>query len=709
MELSAIELRYLVNNINSVAASGYYVSNISGITKDSLLFRLHHTTKPEILLMISVKGVWITKLKFKTMEENALTSVFRTELERSRIESIEQLDGERILLFKFRHTNGDYRAVIVELFGDGNIIVCNQDLKIISILYNIEVRHRILKAGLRYVPPPSRGTDIFDLSIDKLRDLRKSAEGNNIDIWRWIGRNLSISKKFVEEIVIRSNISNKKPHSLSDEDINRLHAVITELVTDISTGRNVEPVVVIDDSEKPIDVIPLKTRAAMKLKIRNVQDYMEALDEVFSNALMDQGRSTRSGEIGKRIAILEHDLAEQNKAKDAVVFKANRIRKLASELMQLFQSGLDGDFDSASFKLLLTENSASIVNEKGSDYLEVLSERVLLESNIPKVASSLFIRAKEMERGSESIDEASANLLSHIGKLRKQTSSIAEGITAKKDTFKEWYERYRWFVTTDSLLAIGGRDSSSNSAIIRKHLTEKDIVFHAEVYGSPFFIIKNGNINEGTESIASSLHESAQATVSFSRAWKDGLSSADAYWVMPSQIKKGAPTGQFLPKGSFVIEGKRNYIKGLEIRLAIGIIRLGNRYALVCGPVDAVKKRSIVYAILLPGGVDPMNLAKKAKGELIKIAQTIEVSRYQDENSTEHSTSNSSDLTDFIKTISIDDFIRSLPSGKSKISFSGLGEEKLQRLSDGADKTDISVVNLIPPSSSSASFDEQSN
>ena len=709
MELSAIELRYLVNNIKSIAASGYYVSNISGITKDSLLFRLHHTTKPEILLMISVKGVWITKLKFKTMEENALTSVFRTEIERSRVESIEQLDGERILLFKFRHTNGDYRAVIVELFGDGNIMLCNHDLKIISILYNIEVRHRILKAGLRYVPPPSRGTDIFDLSIEKLRDLRKSAEGNNIDIWRWIGRGLSISKKFVEEIVIRSNISNKKPQSLSDEDINRLHVVITELVTDISTGRNVEPVVVIDDSEKAIDVIPLKTRGVMKLKIRNVQGYMEALDEVFSNALMDQGRSTRSGEIGKRIGILEHDLAEQNKAKDAVVFKANRIRKLASELMQLFQSGFDGGFDSASFKVLLTENSASIVNEKGSDYLEVLSERVLLESNIPKVASSLFIRAKEMERGSESIDEASANLLSHIGKLRKQTSSIAEGITAKKDIFKEWYERYRWFVTTDSLLAIGGRDASSNSAIIRKHLTEKDIVFHAEVYGSPFFIIKNGNINEGTESIASSLHQSAQATVSFSRAWKDGLSSADAYWVMPSQIKKGAPTGQFLPKGSFVIEGKRNYIKGLEIRLAIGIIRLGNRYALVCGPVDAVKKRSIVYAILLPGGIDPMNLAKKAKGELIKIAQTIEVSRYQDENSTEHSTSNSSDLTDFIKTISIDDFIRSLPSGKSKISFSGLGEEKLQRLSDGADKTDISVVNLIPSSSSSASFDEQSN
>src|SRR3712207_8995723 len=86
-------------------------------------------------------------------------------------------------------------------------------------------------------------------------------------------------------------------------------------------------------------------------------------------------------------------------------------------------------------------------------------------------------------------------------------------------------------------------------------------------------------MQEGT--IDSSLHQVAQATISFSRAWKDGLSSADAYWVMAEQVKKGAPTGQFLPKGSFVIEGKRNYIKGVELRLAIGIMQLNNRETLL--------------------------------------------------------------------------------------------------------------------------------
>jgi hypothetical protein len=157
------------------------------------------------------------------------------------------------------------------------------------------------------------------------------------------------------------------------------------------------------------------------------------------------------------------------------------------------------------------------------------------------------------------------------------------------------------------------------------------------------------------------LLEVAQATVSFSRAWKDGLFSGDAYWVLPAQLKKGAPTGQFLPKGSFVIEGKRNYIKGIEIQLALGIIQLKNRYALCCGPASAIKKKSLVYAILLPGGMDPINAAKKIKNEFARISASNENQA-------------NVGLYDFIKTISLDDFIRVLPAGRSKINYIGRGE-----------------------------------
>jgi hypothetical protein len=297
--------------------------------------------------------------------------------------------------------------------------------------------------------------------------------------------------------------------------------------------------------------------------------------------------------------------------------------------------------------------------------MQVAGEQVEMHPSLAKVSSMLFARAKEMERGNASIEEARTKILAQIEKLRSETAAIHKKVIIKEQISKEWYERYRWFITTDGLLAIGGRDASSNSALIRKHLTEHDIVFHAEVHGSPFFIIKNATafIAARESKIDSSLQQVAQATISFSRAWRDGLSSADAYWVMPEQVKKGAPTGQFLPKGSFVIEGKRNYFKGVEIRLAIGIVQLNDRETLVCGPEEAIKKRSIFYAVLLQGGMDPMNVAKKVKSEFVKIAE------------------NNIKIAESIKHISLDDFVRALPTGQSRLSFTARGQQQ-QRQQD---------------------------
>src|SRR5919106_1582251 len=528
MELSGIELRYLVNEASSKIMSGYYVSSINAVTKDSLLFKLHHSKEPDIILMVSVKGIWVTKLEFKPVEENEQINIIKAELERSKIEFIDQIGSERIVTIKFLLLNGGSRIMIVEFFGEGNIILCDESLQIISIINSIEVRHRTLKIGLRYTPPPNRGIDVFDLSLEQLKTTMKN-EVRDLDVQRWMGRNLSMPKKFIEEIATRAEIQSRKVGQLLEEDVARIYVTIKDLVTDVSTGRNHEPIVILGEDGKAQDALPIRTN-----------------------------------EIDRQIALLEHDLSQLNKAKQAVISKATAIRKIANELMELSYIGIN-DYTDDSVKSLLQTNYATIVNERGIKYLEVVGERIRLNSNLPKVSSMLYERAKEMERGNTSIEETKRELIDQIERLRNRSSAIQKKVVIKQQANREWYERYRWFITGNGLLAIGGRDASSNSAIIRKHLTEYDIVFHAEVYGSPFFIIKNA-IKAGE--IETTLQEVAQATVSFSRAWKDGLSSADAYWVMPDQIKKGAPTGQYLPKGSFVIEGKRNYIKGSEIRLA---------------------------------------------------------------------------------------------------------------------------------------------
>src|SRR5574341_1295447 len=640
MELSGLELRYLVNEIAARVTSGYYLSQVNAVTKDSLLLRLHHPTQEDIMLVLSVRGIWITKLKFKPVEDNSLERAAIAELERGKIESIEQAGSERIVSIKFRLLDGQARIAVCEFFGDGNITICDEAMKILAILHPIQVRHRTLAVGLKYAFPPSRGVDVFQLSLAQLLLLRERS--GDLDVLRWMGRGVSMPKKFVEETAKRAGIDGSRhAGSLADDEVGKIYSTIKALADDVSMGKNHEPVVVMLGG-KPVDALPIITSEVSKLDTKRAPTFMEALDEVLSAEILDVGRSSKTIEIDRQIAVLEHDLHEQEKAKEAVLQKAEAIRKLAGELMT-------ASYSQGNLNDILSTNSASIISDKGVKYLQVAGESMELQDNLAKLSSMLFRRAKEMERGNASIEVARFKLLEQIKKLRGQTAAIHKKIVVLKQESREWYERYRWFVTSEGHLAIGGRDASSNSALVRKHLTEDDIVFHAEVHGSPFFIVKNASAPAREGKIEKSLAEVAQATVAFSRAWKDGLSSADAYWVLPEQVKKGAPTGQFLPKGSFVIEGKRNYIKGIETRLAVGIVSVNGREALACGPEDAIKKHALVYAVLLQGGMDPMNASKKAKSALVAAADEV--------------------LAETIKRISLDDFVRALPTGQSRVSF----------------------------------------
>jgi predicted ribosome quality control (RQC) complex YloA/Tae2 family protein len=461
---------------------------------------------------------------------------------------------------------------------------------------------------------------------------------------KWLGNCTSLPRKYLEEILLQSAINTKYANILSDNDIEIIYEKTKKITNKIIDEKNHEPSVILDKLGLAVDTSPIPM--SKEANVKKVETYMDGIDQVLSNEILTIGRNLKTEEADRKILELEHDLEEQNKAKMQVLSKSKSLRNLAHELMKLSSIGIQ-DMNDNKVNSLLQSNDSKIVYENGLAYLDLFNERVELEASIPTFSSLLFSRAKELERGAVNIDKASEELKSRIERIQNQTQKIHEKIQFNMLESKHWYERYRWFVTTDGHLVIGGRDASSNSAVIRKHMTENDIVFHAEIHGSPFFLVKDARNQE----IGNFVDETAQATVSFSRAWKDGLSSGDAYWVFPNQVKKGAPTGQYLPKGSFVIEGKRNFCKGVELKLSIGLIQIeNNRYTIVCGPSNAIRRRSLVFASLLPGGSDPMNLAKKVKSEFVRVISEFD-----------------SDLADYLKKIVLDEFIRMLPSGQSKI------------------------------------------
>ena len=238
-----------------------------------------------------------------------------------------------------------------------------------------------------------------------------------------------------------------------------------------------------------------------------------------------------------------------------------------------------------------------------------MTEVVLdINKSLEENASDYYESAKKIKKKIEGAKEAILRTEEKISKLEKQKAKIkVEAPKIKVIRKKEWYEKFRWFYSSEGFLCIGGRDATTNEIVIKKHMEALDIVFHTDMAGSPFFIIKT----EGKPVGEITLNEVAQATAAYSRAWKTGIATTDVFYVKPEQVSKEAQSGEFMGKGAFMIRGKTTYIHP-DIKIAIGI----KEGQVIGGPIDAIKKNSDKFVVLIQGEEKTSKIAKEIEKKL---------------------------------------------------------------------------------------------
>ena len=189
--------------------------------------------------------------------------------------------------------------------------------------------------------------------------------------------------------------------------------------------------------------------------------------------------------------------------------------------------------------------------------------------SVDQNASLYYERAKKAKGKLEGISKAISDAEGRLDKeMKKQAKDIEREEKKKKiSRKKEWYEKFRWFFTSECKLVIGGRDATTNETIIKRHTENGDLVFHTDMAGSPFVIIKSG----GRTISDNEKNEAANFLACFSKAWKAGISSVEVFYVEPHQVTKEAQSGEYLAKGSFMIRGKTRYINA-TLRLGITVI-----------------------------------------------------------------------------------------------------------------------------------------
>jgi hypothetical protein len=178
---------------------------------------------------------------------------------------------------------------------------------------------------------------------------------------------------------------------------------------------------------------------------------------------------------------------------------------------------------------------------------------------------------------------------------------------------EKWYERFRWFRTSDGFLVLGGRNADQNEELVKKYMEPSDRFFHAQAHGAPVTVLKATEPDEAAREVdipESSREEAAQFAVSYSSVWKDGKFDGDVYEVAPDQVSKTPESGEYVEKGSFVIRGDREYYRDVPVGVAVGVTCEPDT-RVVGGPPSAVEPRVETSVRLEPGQYAQNDVAKR--------------------------------------------------------------------------------------------------
>lgn len=578
---------------------GYYINNVYPVGKGAYILRLRKPEAHDKLLLIHVRrAAWITTEAPKLADMDEGTRLLRKYLNRFKIESSSALPQERIVMFTLS-TPSSRRNMYMEFFGHGNVIVTDREGIVLTALHEIVGDRRQVRAGIRYVQPEIGRKSLLDASPDEIRD----ALGTDKPVEKALGMSFLAPRKYLEELLWRVGISKGvEAESLHEEDVIFLSQELKRLANELLAGSGLY--LYYDSGGRPVEVSSIRLRSLEDIGFsqREFSSPSEALDSAFGEELGRLALSSKLSSSIEEMRRIEQGIERYSELMEEYRRKAIETRDIASRLMR-------GEVEVASVLQDLAKMYTDMI--VAGDRIHIGNEVIRLDNRF-RIASKVFDLAKRLDVAAKSIKEKRDRAEGRLVELKEKLDVAAKTLEGSKikGSYKKWYERYRWFYTCAGILAVGGREASSNSALIRRYADPSDIVFHAEIAGSPFFLLKGGRKSHDERDVI----EVAQAVVSFSRAWREGLFAADAYYVYPEQVSTRAPSGEYLPRGSFMIYGERTYIKGLRLQLAVGIILdpSEDSYKLCSGPSTAIHEHGLVYIMIEPGYLKPSDMAKKS-------------------------------------------------------------------------------------------------
>lgn len=628
-EMSSLDIAAITFELVSLIKAKY-LDNVYQTDTKTFLFKFR---PGDLNLIVEVgRRIHLTKYEIRVPKQpSQFCMALRKRLRAGRVIDVRQLEFERVVIFEIEGA-GETWQIVAEFFPRGNLVVVDKSGRISLAMSHVKMRDRDIVKGEVFKHAPSSGSNPFTISREELSHIRDERE---LPTSKALVMTLSIGGPLAREILSRAELQDEAAGRLTDDDLDRIYHTIQSLRSRLLKN-DFDPTVGFDERGEPYDIAPFPKKSFEHLEQRHYPTFNEAADEYFTNfaqrILLDRQRETvsvREQELGrvktmqwKQMEDLSKAIKENSLKGQGIMSNLHYLQEILSEISVEKEKRLSpkeiSDHMQATLlrrKVPIQVRSIDLARGILSATIEDLDLNLDITKKPQHEADRYFQaakKAKEKMIGLQRAMERTITKMKAVDMERQQADILP---STKKRKEKSWYEKFRWFFSSEDLLVIAGKDATTNEILIKKYADPADIVFHAETHGAPFVVVKTETRAPSTQTIL----EAAQFAVAHSGMWAAKAASADVYWIHSDQVSKEAPSGQYLTKGAFMITGKRNYIKGLELRLAIGIQVDQDNVRVIGGPPSAIQSRAVVHVEILPGNTARHRLAKQILFELSKM------------------------------------------------------------------------------------------
>jgi predicted ribosome quality control (RQC) complex YloA/Tae2 family protein len=497
--------------------------------------------------------------------------------------------GERYLELAFGRTDDPEELLVaLEMFGTGNLIVAHGG-KIVGVARARRWAHRQVRIGADYTRPPTR----LDPWVVGRAELEAELARSRNDLTSTLAARLSFGGPVAEELIVRAGLEGAEPASARPPIVaERLHSVVAELLREV--GERPRGFLYFREGTV-VDATPYASR-----RWAGHPDVSESVRPTFSEAAREYFQSlvvvppsAEDAEATRVQRELER-LREQQTVAIASLSESIRSLQATAEAIFAHYPQAEAEIDTARAE---GRDEARVETQLGDQIVSLRVDRTPRES-----AQELYTEVKRLQSklagARTALGETEAKAATPARSARR--GSPVSSAEPPRRSKPHWFERFRWFLSSEGAVVIAGRDASSNDLVVRKNLKAGDRYVHADLHGAASVIVKHPAPGEA-EVTEASLREAGQWAVVFSKAWRAGLASASAFWVEHDQVSKAAASGEFVARGAWAIHGTKHVMRDLPTELGLGTIDFQGETLWTAAPPSAIRARGTVRVVLVPG------------------------------------------------------------------------------------------------------------